>query len=139
MRFVVITSTLVILFLLAIILVFSTKANRENSRLQSEGDSITVNKTNYDFGTVKESGGVVNATFIVKNNMKDAVLLTYVSTSCGCTAPNWTKDPIEPCKTGKVTATYNPKGRFGPFDKSITISTTGNPERITVRIKGLVK
>ena len=116
---------------------FSTKSKGENFWSKTE-DEITVDKTVYDFGNVKENGGNVSAIFTVTNNTKAPIILTYASASCGCTVPTWTKDPIEPGNAGIVTATYNPLGRPGPFDKTVTILTNGNPERITVRIKGTV-
>lgn len=126
------------LFLMASVPNFSTKTNGENVWLVTEGE-ITINKTLHDFGVVKQNGGNISATFIVTNNTKTPVILTNVVASCGCTTPQWTKEPIEPGKTGEVIATYNPQGRPGPFDKSITIATTGNPERIIARIKGTVE
>jgi hypothetical protein len=100
---------------------------------------IVVDRLLHDFGTIGEDGGDVSATFIVTNNTGAPIVLTNVRASCGCTTPNWTKEPIEPGKTGEVTATYNPKGRPGPFDKTVTISTSGNPEQLVVRIKGTVQ
>jgi hypothetical protein len=100
---------------------------------------VTVDRTIHDFGTIAEDGGDVSTTFIVTNNTNAPIVLVNVRASCGCTTPEWTKEPIEPGKTGKVTATYNPKGRPGPFEKTVTITTNSNPERITVRIKGTVQ
>jgi len=136
-KFVLVIPALAGLFLLASVPHFSTKANDNSFWIMTE-DEITVDKTAHDFGTIKENGGNVSATFIVTNNTKAPVLITNVLRSCGCTTPDWTKAPIEPGKTGEVTATYNPKGRPGPFNKLITIMTTGNPERILVRITGVV-
>jgi len=126
------------LFLLASVPNFSTKANEKNFWYMTE-DEITIDKTVHEFGTIKEDDGNVSATFIITNNSKESILITNVVRSCGCTAPAWTKEPIEPGKTGEVTATYDPRGRRGPFDKTITIITTGNPDRIVVRIKGTVE
>jgi hypothetical protein len=100
---------------------------------------ITVDRTVHDFGTISETGGNVSATFVVTNNTGDPIVLTNVRASCGCTTPSWTKEPIEPGKKGQVTATYNPQGRPGPFEKTVTITTNGNPERLLVRIKGTVQ
>ena len=100
---------------------------------------VTVNKTIHDFGTITENGGSVSATFVVTNNTDASIVLTNVRASCGCTTPAWTKEPIEPGNTGTVTATYDPKGRPGPFEKTVTITTNGNPERLMVRIKGTVQ
>lgn len=100
---------------------------------------VSTDKIAHDFGTISEDGGKVDAVFTVINKTDKPILLTKVKASCGCTAPSWTKEPIEPGKTGEVTATFNPKGRRGPIDKSVTIMTSGSPERIVVRLKGLVE
>jgi hypothetical protein len=100
---------------------------------------VIVDKTLHDFGTIKETAGKVSAVFTVTNKTAAPIVLTNVRASCGCTTPDWTKTPIEPGKTGTVTATYDPAGRPGPFEKSVTITTTGNPDRIMVRIKGTVE
>jgi hypothetical protein len=126
------------LILLASVPDFSTKAKGENFWSKTE-DEITIDKTVHDFGTVKENGGSISAIFTITNNTRAPIVITYVSASCGCTVPSWTKEPVEPGNVGIVTATYNPLGRPGPFDKSITILTNGNPERIIARIKGTVE
>ena len=137
-KFVLVIPALAGLFLLASVPNFSSKANGENFWHMTE-DKITINKTVHDFGTIKEAGGSVSATFIITNNTKEPVVLTRVTTSCGCTASDWTKEPIEPGKTGEVTVTFNPRGRSGLFEKSITITTTGNPIQFVVRIKGTIE
>ena len=126
------------LFLLASVPQFSTKARGENFWYMTE-DEITIDKTVHDFGTISEDGGNVSATFTITNNTKAPIILADVVTSCGCTSREWTKEPIEAGKTGKVVATYNPKNRRGPFEKSVTITTTSNPEKFTVQIKGTVE
>jgi hypothetical protein len=137
-KFALVIPALAGLFLLAGLPNFSTKAHGENYWYSTE-DEITISKTIHDFGIISEKGGDVSAVFIVTNNTKAPIIITNVTTSCGCTASEWTKKPIEAGKTGKVTATYNPKNRPGSFEKTVTISTTGNPDKIIVRIKGTVK
>ena len=99
---------------------------------------IVIEKLVHDFGTIKESKGSVTATFTIYNGTDEAILLTKVTASCGCTSPDWTKEPIEPGKRGEIKATYNPKGRPGPFDKVITV-TTNTEERLQMHIKGTVE
>jgi len=137
-KFVLIVPALAGLLVLASVPNFSTKVGNGNFWYMTE-DEITIDKTVHDFGSIKEDGGAVSATFIVTNNTKAPILLTNVIPSCGCTSPEWTKEPIESGKSGKVVATFNPKNRRGSFDKSITIITTGKPERFMVRIKGVVE
>jgi len=100
---------------------------------------VTVDKTIHDFGTIAPTDGPQSAVFVVTNNTDAPVLITSVRASCGCTASEWTKTPIEPGKTGTVTAKYNPANQAGPFTKTVTIETTSTPDRIVVRIKGVVQ
>ena len=102
-------------------------------------DLITVDKQIHDFGTFPASDGSKSATFVVTNKTAGPILITGARPSCGCTASDWTKTPIEPGKTGTVTATYDPKNQTGPFEKTVTIYTNSIPDRITVRIKGVVQ
>ena len=137
-KFVLLIASLSCLFLLASIPNFSTKANDKNYWYMTE-DEIVVDKTVHDFGTIKESDGKVSATFTITNNTKNPFLINFASASCGCTVPEWTKEPIEPGKTGTVIATYNPLARPGPFNKTITIVTSNNTQRLSVRIIGIVE
>jgi hypothetical protein len=100
---------------------------------------VTVDKSVHDFGTIGENAGDVSAVFTITNNTDAPIVLTNVKATCGCTTPKWTKEPIEPGKTGEVTATYSPKGRPGPFDKTVTITTNGEPTELKVHIKGTVE
>ena len=61
-----------------------------------------------------------------------------VTASCGCTRPEWTKSPIAPGKTGEVKITYNPKGRPGPFYKTVSIFSNGKKGSYSLAIKGNV-
>jgi hypothetical protein len=105
---------------------------------ENEKKGVYVQEKDHDFGTVSEDGGAITAVFIVVNDTDEPILLASVKASCGCTSPSWTKDPIEPGKTGEIKATYNPKGRPGPFNKTIT-AITNTSERIVMTIKGTVE
>lgn len=130
------------LFLMSSVPTNTTKNNSENTLIANDEDEdeevIKIDKTVHDFGTVKESGGALTATFTLTNNTKNPVIINDAKASCGCTAPSWTDKPIDPGKTGTVTATYNPKARaLGGFEKTVTIYTSGTPQRIVVKIKGV--
>lgn len=94
----------------------------------------------YDYGTIKEQDGPQKGVFTFTNIGNDTLLLTSVRPSCGCTASNYTKDPILPGASGTIEATYNPAGRPGPFNKAITV-TTNDPDNasIVLTIKGEVQ
>jgi len=117
-----------------------TRMKNQTVLLDDKDGKVVVDKTMHDFGTIKKDGGSVNTIFTVTNNTKIPILISGVRTSCGCTAPDWTKEPVEPGKTGKVTATYTPTG-VGPFEKSVTIivSEGDKTQTIVVKIKGTVE
>ncbi|MDR0680641.1 MAG: DUF1573 domain-containing protein [Dysgonamonadaceae bacterium] len=124
---------------LSLIAYIPVNASEEIKKETQSTKEVTVDKLVHDFGTIGEEAGDVSAIFVVTNNTDAPIVLTNVKATCGCTTPNWTKTPIEPGKTGEVTATYNPKGRPGPFDKVITITTNSTPDKLTVHIKGTVE
>ena len=76
----------------------------------------------------------------LRSTIGDAPLvLTRVIASCGCTTPEWTKEPIAPGKSGDVKITYNPAGRPGVFAKAISIYSNGKKGSYILTIKGKVK
>ncbi|MBQ9440240.1 MAG: DUF1573 domain-containing protein [Paludibacteraceae bacterium] len=95
-------------------------------------------ETSHDFGTIPEEGGRVTHTFEFTNTGATPLLISNVRASCGCTTPNWTKEPVEPGQKGIVTATYNPAGRPGSFNKTITVSSNATAETVRLSIHGTV-
>ncbi len=106
---------------------------------QEDGAVISIAQNLHDFGDINEADGDVTHTFTVKNDGKQPLVITRVIASCGCTSPNWTKEPIQPGQTGEVKITFNPKGRPGPFTKTISIYSNGKTGSFVVTIKGNVK
>lgn len=72
-----------------------------------------------------------------KNTGKTAVVITNVQGSCGCTATDYTKEPIQPGKTAKVTATYNAANK-GAFTKTVTVTTSAETTPKILTLKGTV-
>jgi hypothetical protein len=90
----------------------------------------------HDFGKIKQ-GVPVTHRFTFTNKGKVAMVITNAQPSCGCTTPNWTKEPIPPGGEGFVEATYNAAG-VAAFDKSITVLANVENGVILLRIKGEV-
>ncbi|MEN2486933.1 DUF1573 domain-containing protein [Flavobacterium sp. B11] len=72
-----------------------------------------------------------------KNTGKTAVVITNVQGSCGCTATDYTKEPIQAGKSGKVTATYNAANK-GAFTKTVTVTTSAETAPKVLTLKGTV-
>ncbi|MFP4664496.1 MAG: DUF1573 domain-containing protein [Bacteroidales bacterium] len=109
-----------------------------NTSAQTKGASVSWDKTTHNFGTFKEEAGKQTAKFVLKNTGSENLVITNVRSSCGCAAPDWSKEPIKPGESGYVNATYNPKNRPGKFNKSITVTTNGEPRTSILRITGNV-
>ena len=99
---------------------------------------ITFEKTEHDFGKINEGDGRVSTVFEFKNEGMEPLVLSNVRASCGCTTPSWTKEPVEPGQTGSITVTYNPNGRPGVFQKTVTITSNASNPTVKVYIKGEV-
>ncbi|MBO7607164.1 MAG: DUF1573 domain-containing protein [Paludibacteraceae bacterium] len=87
----------------------------------------------HDFGTFPEENGKVSCTFEFKNVGDADLVLQSVKASCGCTTPDWTKEPVKPGETGVVKATYNATGRPGSFTKTITVKSNAGEKRLTIK------
>ena len=104
---------------------------------QKNGKAIFVTES-HDFGSINETGGPVTFVFDFTNAGTDPLILKNVQASCGCTTPDWPKEPILPGKKGSIKVTFNPSGRPGNFVKQITVTSDGNPGSQVLEIKGMV-
>jgi hypothetical protein len=92
----------------------------------------------HDFGKIGESDGKVRHVFTFTNEGDAPLIIQGVRSSCDCTAPHYSREPIAPGKSGSVTAEYNPENRSGRFNSTVTITTNGQPSVSFVRISGEV-
>lgn len=98
---------------------------------------ITFDHDSHDFKTVIE-GPKVTHVFKFKNDGKEPLILSNVKASCGCTTPEWPKEPIMPGKTSQITAVYNTQNRVGDFTKTITVESNATEGTKVLTIKGKV-
>ena len=99
---------------------------------------MQLSATEHDFGKFKEEAGRQTFDFIVTNTGTEPLVIQNVVASCGCTTPDWTKQPIPAGAKGKVTAIYDPKDRPGQFNKTLSVYTNTKPEVVVLVIKGEV-
>jgi hypothetical protein len=98
-------------------------------------DKLMLKETAFDFGKIAQ-GKPVTHIFEVVNTGNEMMILENVQASCGCTTPEWSKDPIAPGATQKITVGYN-AATEGPFEKSITVFYNKGQMK-TIQIKGNV-
>lgn len=104
----------------------------------ASAQTISFDKTTFDYGNVK-AGSDGHRYFTVKNTGDKPLILSEVKPSCGCTTPEWSKDPILPGKETKIKVGYN-TGIKGPFNKLIEVySNDPANNRSVIYIKGNVE
>jgi hypothetical protein len=107
------------------------------SALAQTGE-IEFQENSIDFGLINE-GVQAEHEFIFKNTGSAPVVISNVRASCGCTTPNWTREPVAPGGTGIIKASFNSQGRPGVFNKSITITSNAVESNKVIFIKGVVE
>ena len=119
------------LLLLAVILLAIPAEAKKKARIEFAEQS-------YNFGTVPEHGGKVSHDFEFQNAGDANLVILDATADCGCTVPEYPKNPIAPGKKGKIRVTFNPLYRPGGFTKTITVKTNGSPRKVRVKITGTV-
>lgn len=101
------------------------------------GAKIEFEKEVHDYGDVKYAGDGT-CTFEFKNTGNAPLIISNAKGSCGCTVPEWPKEPIAPGATSSIKVKYDTK-RPGPINKSVTITSNAvNEPTKVIRIKGTV-
>ena len=102
------------------------------------GEVVEFDKTVHDFGDISIDDGPQTCVFTVKNIGKDPIAIYEVVTSCGCTDASWTREPLQPGKTGTISATYKNEDGPVPFDKTLTVYIAGVGKPVILRLRGVV-
>ncbi|MBL7863329.1 MAG: DUF1573 domain-containing protein [Cyclobacteriaceae bacterium] len=93
--------------------------------------------TDHDFGTINEGQKVVHV-YKIKNTGEAPLVIQSAQPSCGCTVPEWTKDPIPVGGSGFVKAEFDSNGKPGIQNKTITVTANTWPKVTTLRFKAMV-
>lgn len=94
--------------------------------------------TSHNFGNISEKGGRVSHDFKVVNTGDKPLVFISASAACGCTKPQVPKQPVAPGDTAVVKVSYDPYGRPGEFNKTVTVKTNAKPSKLKLRIQGTV-
>lgn len=78
--------------------------------------SIALSESNFDFGKIKK-GDKVEHIYEITNTGKNPLVISEVKPGCGCTAPDFTKEPIMPGKKGKITLHFDSSNFDGNVQK----------------------
>lgn len=78
--------------------------------------SVALSENNFDFGKIKK-GDKVQHVYEITNTGKNPLIISEVKPGCGCTAPDFTKEPIMPGKKGKITLHFDSSNFDGNVQK----------------------
>ena len=118
-------------------LAFMLFVNAASAQSKKANDQVKFTSETVDLGKVK-LGNPVTATFTLTNVGTEDLIIENVTPGCGCTKSDYTKEPIKPGKTGKITATYN-AAAVGNFNKAVYVKFLGIDEQKNLTIVGIVE
>lgn len=125
-----------ILSCLMILLSVGTSYAQQETKSKGKGE-MKFEKTRHDFGVFAPDTAILTYDFVFTNVGKEPIIIHQASASCGCTVPEYTLEPVMPGCKGKISVTYNGKGRKpGVFRKSITIHNNGKQTPVRLYIEG---
>ncbi|GAB3840090.1 DUF1573 domain-containing protein [Hymenobacter jeollabukensis] len=108
-----------------------------NAKQKVEGPAFSFAESKFDFGKIKQ-GDIVEHVFKFKNTGTAPLIISNIGVSCGCTTPDWSKEPIAPGKSGTITAKFNSAGKMGMQNKVLTIESNATGGNAMVSLVGEV-
>lgn len=108
-----------------------------NTEVAANLAAIEFEETTHDFGTIQE-GEKVEHIFKFKNTGDVPLILTGVQPSCGCTASDYTKDPVAPGAEGTISLTFDSKNKPGNVNKTATVKANIQGGQTIISFKGNV-
>lgn len=100
--------------------------------------NMVFNKKEHDFGEINQ-GDKVSYTFTFKNTGDNDLTITSANASCGCTVPEYTKEPLKPGKSGKMKVSFDSSGKTGVQTKTVTVRANTPSGYETLNIKATIK
>ncbi|UTW61068.1 DUF1573 domain-containing protein [bacterium SCSIO 12741] len=91
----------------------------------------------YDFGEITQ-GEKVQFTFTFTNTGENDLVIASANGSCGCTVPEWPKEPVRPGEKGEINVVFNSDGKEGKMHKKVYISANTQPSENVVALTGTV-
>lgn len=104
----------------------------------TSGAEMKFEKDEFNFGTIKQ-GDKVEYAFEFVNTGKDPLIITEAHGSCGCTVPEWPKEPLKKGEKGVIKITFNSAGKMGLQDKTVTITSNATDSPKILHVKGNIE
>lgn len=90
--------------------------------------------SSHDFGTIID-GEMVVCYFDYENGGERELVINSVEATCGCTTPDWTREPLKPGEKERLKIVFDAKGRSGAQRKVVTVisNAENSPVRLTIK------
>lgn len=112
-------------------------AKQRDNDIKFGGPKIKFDKTDHDFGTISE-GDIVETVFSFTNQGKEELIIVSAKGSCGCTVPEWPREPIMPGESGQIKVKFNSYKKPNLQQKQITLVTNTEEGKEILKIKAQV-
>lgn len=122
-------------FILILSLISCSQTPQQASE-QNKAITIKFEKTVHDYGNIQEEGDGT-CEFNFTNTGEEPLVLRNVRSSCGCTIPEWPREPINPGEQANIKVSYNTK-LTGRFSKKISVYSNGSENPVILTVKGNV-
>jgi hypothetical protein len=103
----------------------------------SQMAEITFENAEFDFGTINE-GEKVSHTYYFTNTSDVPLVIQNAAASCGCTVPEWPREPIPPGGSGQIEVAFDSNGKPDAQNRTVSIVANTDPSITYLRIKGMV-
>ena len=120
----------------------STADSKETSEIAAvdtaNAPAFKFEKEVYDFGKVTD-GDVVTYDFKFKNIGNSPLIISSATATCGCTVPEYPKEPVAPGADGVIRVVFNSAGKPGMQNKIVSITANTIPSLTELNILGMVE
>tara|TARA_R110000868_G_scaffold30589_2_gene112923 strand:+ start:42113 stop:42502 length:390 start_codon:yes stop_codon:yes gene_type:complete len=120
----------IVLVLFVGLLGISLNAQDKTAKIEFKSDTV-------DYGEIQKGADGIRV-FEFTNTGDAPLIISKVSSSCGCTIPKSPKDPILPGKKGEIQVKYD-TNRVGPIRKAVTVISNADTPTVVLKIKGEIK
>ncbi|NER09254.1 Protein of unknown function [Muriicola jejuensis] len=120
----------IVLLLFVGLMALSVHAQEKKAKIQFKTETV-------DYGEIEKGSDGIRV-FEFTNTGEAPLIISKVSSSCGCTIPKKPEEPIMPGKTGEIQVKYD-TNRVGPIRKAITVISNADTPTKVLKIKGEVK
>lgn len=110
----------------------TTPKNNPKVVISDKAYDYKLDKTFHDFGKASE-GEQVTTSYTLTNTGKEPIIIQNHTVECGCTTPDYPREPIMPGKTAKINVGFNTAGKLGTNNKKVTLTTNGGTIELTFK------